>query len=99
MTVDSRWLHYGINEFLWVFINHQIMSYVLNFIVEILLILTYDLRAVHQNIHDSPFYVMWVVELEVQITTSISMYVYSRGGPQPAPAPRPSLIYCASQYQ
>jgi hypothetical protein len=36
-TVASRWLHYGVSEFSSVFIKHQIVSHVLNFIVEILL--------------------------------------------------------------
>jgi hypothetical protein len=45
------------------------MSYVFNFVVEILLILTYDLRSVDQTVYDSPFYVMWVVGLEMQVTS------------------------------
>jgi hypothetical protein len=48
------------------------MSYVLNFIVEILLILTYDLCSADHTINDYTFYVMWVVGIEVQITTSMS---------------------------
>jgi hypothetical protein len=44
------------------------MSYVFNFVVEILLISTYDLRPVDQIMNDSPFYVMWVVGLEVHVT-------------------------------
>jgi hypothetical protein len=48
------------------------MSYVFNFVVEILLILIFALRSVDQTLNDSPFYVMWVVGLEVQITTSMS---------------------------
>jgi hypothetical protein len=56
------------------------MSYVFNFVVEILLILTYDLRSVDQTVNHSPFYVIWVVELEVQITTSVSrLPVHFRG--------------------
>jgi hypothetical protein len=44
---------------------------VFNFVVEIPLILTYDIRSFAQTMNDSPFYVMWVVGLEVQITTSM----------------------------
>jgi hypothetical protein len=36
------------------------------------LVLTYDLRSVDQTTNDSSFYVMWVVGLEVKITTSMS---------------------------
>jgi hypothetical protein len=54
-----------VNEFLWVFTEHQIMSYGFNFDVKILLILTYDLRSVDQILDDSPFYVMWGVKLKV----------------------------------
>jgi hypothetical protein len=43
--VASWWLHYGVNKFLWVFIKYQIVSYVLNSTVEILLVLTYDLGS------------------------------------------------------
>jgi hypothetical protein len=45
------------------------MSDVFNFVVEILLILTYDLRSIDQILDDFPLHVMWVVE--VQITTSM----------------------------
>jgi hypothetical protein len=38
-TFAYRWIHYGINEFLWVFIAHQIIFYVPNIHVEILLTL------------------------------------------------------------
>jgi hypothetical protein len=48
------------------------MSHVYNFIVEILLILTYELRSVDQTVNDCPFYVMFVVRLEVQITASMN---------------------------
>jgi hypothetical protein len=44
-AVASPWLHYGINIFLWLFIKYQIMSYVLNFPVKILLLLIYDLGS------------------------------------------------------
>jgi hypothetical protein len=37
-------------------------------------ILTYDLRSVDQTMNDSPFYVMWMVGLEVQITTSMNRF-------------------------
>jgi hypothetical protein len=50
------------------------MSYVINFIVEILLILTYDLGSTDQTMSSSPFYIMWVVGHEVQITTSMSRF-------------------------
>jgi hypothetical protein len=50
------------------------MSYVLNFVVEILLVLTYDLGLTNQTVNDLSFYVMWVVDLEVQITTSMSRF-------------------------
>lgn len=40
-------------------------SYILNFLVEIILILTYDLGSTDQTMNDSPFQVMWVVGLEV----------------------------------
>jgi hypothetical protein len=36
----SRWLRYEVNEFLWVLSKHQIMTYVLSFVVGILVILT-----------------------------------------------------------
>jgi hypothetical protein len=48
--------------FLGVFVKHKIMSYVFNFVVEIL-ILTYDLGMADQTMNDSPFYMMWVVGL------------------------------------
>jgi hypothetical protein len=60
-------------QILWIFTEHQIMFYVSNFVVEILLILTYDLHSVDQTVNNSPFYVMWVVRIEVQITTSMSI--------------------------
>jgi hypothetical protein len=76
----SQWLHYGVKEFLWVFIKHQIISNVLNFLAEILQILTYDLGSTDQTMNGSPFHVMWVVGLEVQITTCMSRFlVYFRG--------------------
>jgi hypothetical protein len=56
------------------FIKHQIMSYILNFLVEILLILMYDLSFTDQTMNDFPFHVMWVVGLEVQITTCMSRF-------------------------
>jgi hypothetical protein len=44
------------------------MSYALNFIVAIPLILTYGLGLTDQTMNDSPFHLMWVVGPEVQIT-------------------------------
>jgi hypothetical protein len=43
------------------------MSYIFNFVVEILLILVYDLCLVDQTMYNFPLYVMWVVGLEVQV--------------------------------
>jgi hypothetical protein len=54
------------------FIKYEIICYVLNFVVEILLILTFALRSVDPTLNDSTFYVMWVVELDAQIKTSMS---------------------------
>jgi hypothetical protein len=83
VSEEGRFLVDGsirVNEFFWIFIEHQIMSYVFNFVVEILLILTYDPRSVDQTVSDSPFYVMWVAGLEMQITTSMSrLPVHFRG--------------------
>jgi hypothetical protein len=47
-TVASWWLHYGVNGSLWVFIKHQIMSYDLYLLAEILLTLTYDCGSTDQ---------------------------------------------------
>jgi hypothetical protein len=56
------------------------MSYVPNFVVEILLILTRDLASADQTMNDSPFYVIWVAGLEAQITTSMSRFlIYFNG--------------------
>jgi hypothetical protein len=52
-------------------IEYQIIFYGFNFVVNILLILTYVLRLVDQIMDHSLLYVMWVVGLEVQIRTSI----------------------------
>jgi hypothetical protein len=73
-TVVSRWLHYAVNKFLWVIIKHQIMSYVLNFLGEILLILTYDLGSTKQTMTDCAFHVMWVDGLEVQTMARMSRF-------------------------
>jgi hypothetical protein len=54
--ISCRCLYYRANEFLWVFTEHQVMSCGFNFVVKILLILTYDLRSVDQIMGDSPFY-------------------------------------------
>jgi hypothetical protein len=79
-TVASRWHHYGVIKLLCVFVKHQIMFYLLNFLVEILLILIYVIGSTDQTMNDSPFHVMWVVGFEVQITTSISRFpVHFRG--------------------
>jgi hypothetical protein len=64
----------GFNEFSSAFIKYQIVPYVLNFLVEILLILTYDLGSPDQAMNDSAFHVMWVVGLEVQITTPMNRF-------------------------
>jgi hypothetical protein len=64
-----------VSEFLWVFIKCQIMSYVVNFLVEILLILTYDRGCTDQTMNDSPFRMMWVVGVEVQIMTCMSTFL------------------------
>jgi hypothetical protein len=39
------------------------MFFILNFLVEILLILTYDLGSTDQAMNDSPFHMMWMVRL------------------------------------
>jgi hypothetical protein len=74
-AVASWWLHYGVTEFLWIFIKHQIMSYVLNYVVEILLNLTYDLGSSDQTMKDSLFHALWVVWLQVQIMTCMSRFL------------------------
>jgi hypothetical protein len=51
------------------------MSYVLNFLVEILQILTYDLGSAAQATNDFSFHMMWVDGLEMQITTCMSRYL------------------------
>jgi hypothetical protein len=71
-TICSRRFHYGVNEFLWILIEHQIMPYGLNFVVKILLILIHDFCSVDQAMNYSSFHVMWVVGLEVQVATSLS---------------------------
>jgi hypothetical protein len=50
------------------------MPYVLNFHAEILLILTYGLGLTDKTQNDSPFHMMWVVGLEVQIMASIGKF-------------------------
>jgi hypothetical protein len=45
------------------------MSHILNFLVEMLLIVTHDFGSTNQAKNVSPFHVIWVVGLEVQITT------------------------------
>jgi hypothetical protein len=66
-AVTSRWIHYGGNEFLWAFIKQQIVSDVLNLVVQILLVLTHGLGSSDQTMNDSPFYVVWLLGLEVYI--------------------------------
>jgi hypothetical protein len=56
---------FRVDVFLWVFTEHQIMSYGFNFDVKFLLILTYNLGSVEQIMDDPRFYVMWVVGLKV----------------------------------
>jgi hypothetical protein len=55
-TVASRWLHYGVNEFLWVFIKHHIISYILNLLVEMFLILTCMTLARLIRLWTTPFF-------------------------------------------
>jgi hypothetical protein len=43
-----------------------------DFVGKILLILTCDLCSVEQTMNYSPLHVMWMVGLEVQVTTSMS---------------------------
>jgi hypothetical protein len=50
------------------------MSYVLKFNAEILLILAYGLGLTDQTMNDSPFHMMWVIDLEVQITTGMNCF-------------------------
>jgi hypothetical protein len=45
-----------------------------NIPVEILLSLTYDLGSTDETMNGSPFHVMWVVRLEVQISISMSTF-------------------------
>jgi hypothetical protein len=52
--------YYGVDKFLWLSIKHQIMSYILNFHVEIFLVLTFDFVSTDQAMNDSPFHVVWV---------------------------------------
>jgi hypothetical protein len=57
-TISCLWLHCGVIELLWVVTSHQIMSWFLNFVVEIFLVPTYDLGSVGQTMNDSTFYMM-----------------------------------------
>jgi hypothetical protein len=54
--------------------GHYPSSYVFNFAVEILLILIYDLRSVDKTTNGSPSHAIWVLGIEVQITTSMSRF-------------------------
>jgi hypothetical protein len=55
------------------------MSYVFNFLVEISLILTYDLGSTDNAMNHSSFHVMWVVGLEMQIMTCMRFPVHLHG--------------------
>jgi hypothetical protein len=50
------------------------MSLVSNILVEILPMLTYDLDSIDQTMKGSPFHMMWLVGLEVQIKICVSMF-------------------------
>jgi hypothetical protein len=50
------------------------MSHVFNFVVEILLILKYNILSAEQIVKDSLFYVLWVVGVEVQVRISMSRF-------------------------
>jgi hypothetical protein len=63
-AVASHWLHYGVRDLLWVFIKHQIMAHVLNFLVDVILILTDDLGSTDQTVNHFRFHVMWVIGLK-----------------------------------
>jgi hypothetical protein len=64
-----------VNEFLCVFIKYQIMSYILNFLVENFLILTHDFGSTDQARH-----LMWVAGFQVLITTCMNRIpVHFRG--------------------
>jgi hypothetical protein len=67
-AASSRWHHYGVKELLWVFIKHQIVSYFLNFVLEILLTLTYDLGSTDQTKN-------WPLEI-VEFPTAIRSFCW-----------------------
>jgi hypothetical protein len=50
------------------------MFHILSFVAEVLLALTHDLGSTDQTMNDSPFYVIWVAGLEMQITTGVSRF-------------------------
>jgi predicted amino acid-binding ACT domain protein len=50
------------------------MSLVSNILVEILPMLTYNLDSIDQTMNDSPFHMMWLVGLQVQIKICMSMF-------------------------
>jgi hypothetical protein len=54
--------------------NFPIVSYVHNFVVETLLILTHGLGLDDQTMNDSPFYVIYVIGPEMKITTGMSRF-------------------------
>jgi hypothetical protein len=56
------------------------MSYVLNFLVEILLILAYDLVSTGQTMNGSLFHLRWVAGIEVLIMTSVSKFLVHFNG-------------------
>jgi hypothetical protein len=70
-----------IMESLWAFLKHQIMSYILNFLVDFLLILSYELGCTDLPMKDAPFCMMWVVGLEVQITSCFRYIFVASLGP------------------
>jgi hypothetical protein len=57
------------------------MFYVLNFNVEILLIVTIDLGSTGQSMNDSTVDMMWAVGLQVRITTSMRRFPVNSVGP------------------
>jgi hypothetical protein len=69
-------------ESLWVFLKHQMMFCVLKFLAEILLILIRDLGSTDLTMNDSPFHVMWVVGLEVQIAACFRHIFVASLGPR-----------------
>jgi hypothetical protein len=79
-TISYGWLQYRVNEFFRILTEHQVMSYVSDFVAKIILVLTYNLRSVEQTMDDSLFYVMWVVRVKVKITASVCQLSVHFGG-------------------